>query len=310
MQPMTATHKSVLVVGASGWMGAKIVRELLTLGPAKVRATHRQGSRSERVTELGAQGAELVTADLSDEASLAQACDGIDVIVSAVQGLRDVIVDEQSRLLRAAEKAGVARMIPSDYAIDFFKTPDGGNRNLDLRREFNRTLDASRVRGTSVLCGAYMDLLARGAIGPDPRSGVFKVWGDEDQPYDYTATDDLAKYVAAVALDPGAPRVVRVAGDSLSPRELGAIFAEVRGTPVTIEHAGSLDDLERTIRAVRSADEAPTNIFPVWQLLQYVRDMASGLGKLSPLDNQRYPSIRPQTVREFLAKSKGSTPSH
>jgi hypothetical protein len=28
--------------------------------------------------------------------------------------------------------------------------------------------------------------------------------------------------------------------------------------------------------------------------------MASGLGRLSPLDNARYPAIVPQTVREFL----------
>jgi hypothetical protein len=29
--------------------------------------------------------------------------------------------------------------------------------------------------------------------------------------------------------------------------------------------------------------------------------MASGLGKLSPLDNARYPQIRPRSIRELLA---------
>jgi hypothetical protein len=209
-------------------------------------------------------------------------------------------VDGQTRLLRAAENAGVARMIPSDYSIDFFKTTEGKNRNLDLRREFNRVLDASSVRGTSLLCGAFMDLLAVGAIGPDVKTGILKVWGDENQPYDYTSTDDVAKYVAAAALDADAGRVVRVAGDSVSPRELGAIFEEFRGVQVKTDHAGSLDDLERTIDKLRSADQALTNVFPVWQQLQYVRDMASGRGKLSPLDNARYPWVRPQSVREFL----------
>src|SRR6185295_11990796 len=100
------------------------------------------------------------------------------------------------------------------------KTAPGGNRNLDLRRDFDAVLDASPVRGTSVLCGAFMDLLVFGAMGPDPKTGVMKVWGDADQPYDFTATDDVAKYVAAVALDDAAGRVVRVAGDTKSPREL------------------------------------------------------------------------------------------
>ena len=297
---MTTTKTRVLVVGATGKMGAKIVRELLALGSAAVRVTRRAGSGADEVAKLSAAGAELVTADLADAASLAAACAGIDVVVSSVQGLRDVIVDGQTRLLRAAEQAGVKRMIPSDYSLDLFKTPEGSNRNLDLRRELNRALDASSVRGTSVLCGAFMDLLAMGAIGPDAKTGVYKVWGDADQPYDFTTTDDTAKYIAAAAVDRDAGRHVRVAGDTLSPRELGAIFEKVRGIPTKIERAGSLDDLGHLIAELRAADEAPANVFPVWQQLQYMRDMASGLGRLAPLDNARYPSIHPKTVRELL----------
>jgi uncharacterized protein YbjT (DUF2867 family) len=300
MTPMTTTEKRVLVVGASGRMGSKIVRELVALGAATVRVTHRDGSKPEQVAKLRAEGAELMKADLSDEASLASACDGVDVVVSSVLGLRATIVDGQTRLLRAAEKAGVKRMIPSDYSLDLFKTTEGENRNSDMRREFNRVLDGSSVRGTSLLCGAFMDLISIGAIGPDMKTGVFKVWGDENQPYDFTTTDDVAKYIAVTALDADAGRVVRVAGDTLSPRELGVVCAEVRGVPVKIEHAGSLGDLERTIAKLRAADEAPMNPFPVWQQLQYVRDMASGRGKLSPLDNDRYPSVHPQTVRAYL----------
>ena len=45
---------------------------------------------------------------------------------------------------RAAVDAGVPRFIPSDFAIDFTKIPEGGNRNLDLRREFHRRLERRR----------------------------------------------------------------------------------------------------------------------------------------------------------------------
>lgn len=289
---------TVLVVGATGKIGTKVVRALRANG-ATVRATCRSGSAPDSVAALRALGADIVTADLADEASLAGACAGVDVVVSTVQGLRDVIVDGQTHLLRAAERAGVRRMIPSDYSVDFTKTAEGGNRNLDLRREFNRTLDGSRVLGTTLLCGAFMDLLAFGAIGPD-QTGVYKVWGDPDQTYDFTLTDDVAAYIAAVALDPDAGRVVRVAGDSKSPRELAQIFHEVRGTPVTIESAGSLADLDRTIAQMQAADVASTHPFPVWQRLQYTRDMASGLGRMIPADNARYPAIRPRTIRELL----------
>jgi uncharacterized protein YbjT (DUF2867 family) len=281
-------------------MGSKIVRELVALGSVTVRASHRAISDPDQVAHLAEAGASLVGTDLSDEASLSRACEGIDVVVSAVQGPREAIVEGQTRLLRAAESAGVARMIPSDFSLDFFKTAEGGNRNLDLRREFNRVLDGSSVRGTSVLCGAFMDLLVAGRMGPDPKTGAFRIWGDGNQAFDFTTTDDVARYVAAVAVDAEAGRVVRVAGDSLTQRELAAVFEEVRGVPVKIERAGSLDDLERLIAKLRAEDQAPTNVYPAWQQLQYARDMAAGRGKLEPLDNDRYPAIRPQTVRGFL----------
>jgi nucleoside-diphosphate-sugar epimerase len=296
---MATTKDRVLVVGASGNLGSKIARELLALG-AGVRVTHRAGSKSDRISALVAGGAEAIEADLGDAASLARACDGIAVVVSAVQGLRDVIVDGQTRLLRAAEQAGVRRMIPSDYALDFFKTVPDHNRNLDLRREFDGVLDGSRVRGTSVLCGAFMDMFATGALGPDPKTGALRVWGDADQRYDFTHTDDVARYVAAVALDDTADRVIRVAGDTRSPREIAAIFEELRGAAVPLEPAGTLPELDGLIARLRAADPAPTNPFPAWQQLQYVRDMASGRGRLDPLDNVRYPQIQPRTLPAFL----------
>jgi hypothetical protein len=40
-------------------------------------------------------------------------------VVSALQGLRDVIVEMQTVLLYAAIKADAPRFIPSDYSIDF-----------------------------------------------------------------------------------------------------------------------------------------------------------------------------------------------
>lgn len=293
----------VLVVGATGQMGRKIVRELVALEHTDVRVTHRAGAKGDALDTLRQTRAELVVAELADEASLARACHGVDVIVSAVQGLRDVIVDGQTRLLRAAEKEGVARMLPSDYALDFFRTDEGMNRNLDLRREMNRVLDQSSVRGTSVLCGAFMDLLAYGAMGPDPKNGLFRVWGDVDQPCDFTRTDDVAKYIAAVALDREAPRIVRVAGDTKTAREVAAIFEELKGIPVKLESAGSIEALTQLIEKMRAADPADDNPFPMWQRLQYVRDMQGGRGRMMSLDNARYPSVHPIDMRTFLSRA-------
>lgn len=273
----------VLVVGASGNLGGKIVRELLARGAA-VRATFHKRQPP--------PGVEAVQADLADPIALTNACAGVHTVVSAVQGLGETILDGQTSLLHAAEAAGVARMIPSDYSVDFFKTEDGGNRNLDLRRAFNQRLDGSKVRGTSVLNGAFMDLVEHKRIGPDG-SGVMRVYGDPDQPYDFTHTDDVAKYVAAVALDDSAGRVVRVVGDRASANQLAAL----RGGRV--ERMGGLDELSKMIAHMMSTDPAPHNPFPVWQQLQYLRDMARGDALLEPIDNARYPDIVPRKLAEL-----------
>ena len=80
--------------------------------------------------------------------ALKEACVGGSCVVSALSGLRDVIVEVQTLLLDAAVSAGVPRFIPSDFSIDFTKMSPGMNRNLDLRREFHRRLDKAPIAAT------------------------------------------------------------------------------------------------------------------------------------------------------------------
>lgn len=103
---------------------------------------------------------------------LLDACRGADCVVSAVAGLRGVIVDAQTLLLEAAVNAGVPRFIPSDYCIDYTMLTPGNNRNLDARREFQKRLDEAQISATSVLSGMFADLLTGQATPPNslPRS--------------------------------------------------------------------------------------------------------------------------------------------
>ena len=70
----------------------------------------------------------------------------------------------QGVLLDGAAQAGVPRFIPSDYSADFTKTQLGDNRNLDLRREFMARADRAPIRVTSILNGAFMDMLCPAPI--------------------------------------------------------------------------------------------------------------------------------------------------
>ena len=180
---------------------------------------------------------------MANDSELARACAGASCVVSALQGLRDVIVDGQSVLLDAAIAAGVARFIPSDFSIDFTRLPAGENRNLDLRREFHGRLDQAPIAATSILNGAFAELLTSRMPLLDLEAKRVSFWGDADQRMDFTTMDNTAAFTAAAALDPSAPKVLRIAGDEKSARELASVAGELKHATFELVCLGSLDDL-------------------------------------------------------------------
>lgn len=295
------TQPLIVVAGAAGDLGTRIVKAL-TARDAAVRTLVRIDARPADRDMLTRLGATIMPANVSDVAAVAAACEGAACVVSALNGLRPVIIDRQTVLLDAAVKAGVPRFISSDYSLDFTRTTPGGNRNLDLRRDFMGRADRTTISMTSVLNGAFMDMLGAEMPIIQPRIRRVLYWGDADQPLDFTTKDDVAAYTAAAALDDRPPRILRISGESVSARGIARIMSEVTGEqyrPLRVGSIGSLGFLIRLAKLVAPQNDAA---FPPWQGMQYMRDMFSGRGKLQPLDNARYPAIRWTAVREQLGR--------
>ena len=289
-----------MLAGATGDLGHRIALALLGRG-AQVRALVRPGNTKPEVAALRAAGATVVEVNFKNAAALVAACAGAACVVSALSGLREVIVDAQTHLLDAAVAAGVPRFIPSDFSIDFTKLPAGSNRNLDLRREFGRHLDRMPIQATSILNGMFMDLLT----GQAPLV-LFKLkrvlyWGSANQPLDFTTIADTAAYTAAAALDPTTPRYLRVAGEVATIRGLQAAATAATGQRFRLLRAGGLWVLKLMIKLARRLAPAPKEVFPPWQGMQYMHNMFTGLPKLRVLDNDRYPDLKWTKVREVLA---------
>lgn len=294
------TSALVVISGASGNLGGQISRELLEQ-KASVRALFRTGRSSQKKEELSRVGAEVAEVNFSDPASLARACEGAAVVVSALAGLREVIVDAQAQLLTAAVQAGVPRFIPSDFAIDFTRLPAGSNRNLDLRREFQERLDRASIGATSVLNGAFTDMLT--GVAPFVLFRIRRVlcWGDEDQLMDWTTIADTAKYTASAALDPSTPRFLRIAGDQISARSLAQTMTEITGRKHKVLRPGGLRLLGVMIKITKLMTPRSSEVYPPWQGMQYMHNMYSGLPKFHRLDNDRYP-MRWTTARDVLGR--------
>ena len=293
----------IVLAGATGDLGFRIAQALLKRG-ATVRALVRPGNVKPEVTALHDLGAEIVAVDFNSVMALTTACAGAACVVSALSGLRDVIVDGQKRLLDAAVAAGVPRFIPSDYSIDYTRLPTGSNRNLDLRREFNQRLDQAPIQATSILNGMFTDLLTGQA--PVVLFGPKRVlyYGSADQPLDFTTIANTAEFTAAAALDPTTPRYLRVAGEVATVRGLQRAASEATGAPFKLLRVGGLWVLGSLIKVTKTLMPVSGDVFPPWQGMQYLHNMFTGLPKLAPLDNNRYPEIRWTAVRELLAARK------
>jgi uncharacterized protein YbjT (DUF2867 family) len=288
---MTPSHRSVIALaGGSGDLGGRIAEALVARG-ATVRALVRPDASSDKRNRLIAHGAGVVVADPFDVAAMAQALGGARCVISALNGLRPVIVDRQRALLEAAIAAQVPRFIPSDFSADFTKTQPGRNRNFDLRREFKSILDRAPIEATSILNGAFMDML--GAEMPIIQPWVHRVlyWHDADQKLDFTTKDDTAAFTAAAALDPAAPRILRIAGDSLSAREIAAAMSRLESRVYLPQWVGNIAMLSTMIAVSKRIAPGKREAFPPWQGMQYMRDQFSGDAKLEKLDNGRYPEL-------------------
>lgn len=147
-----------MVAGGTSELGQRIVTSLLK-NDAEVRVISRAGSSSNKSKKLRKPGANVIQVQNWNIKELSVACPNVSCVVSALSGLKEVIMDTQKILLDAAIAAEVPRFIPSDFSIDFIKILKGSNRNLDWRREFHTYLDNTPIAATSIFNGAFAELL-------------------------------------------------------------------------------------------------------------------------------------------------------
>ncbi len=301
--PNNPTQKTIIIAGATGDLGGRIARALVKRG-AKVKALARHASDLDTIVYLRNAGVEVEKVDFDNIPELATHMQSASCVVSTLSGLRKVMIDVQTNLLDAAVQAGVPRFIPSDFSIDFTKTPEGTNRNLDLRREFRATLDAAPIAATSILNGMFADLLTGAApLILFPLNRIV-YWGEADQPLDFTTIADTAEYTAAAALDDDTPRDLRIAGDTLTPRGLQEAASQSTGENFKLFRVGGLGTLDFMIKATRTLMPGENEVFPPWQGMQYMRNMLSGSAKLDSLDTNRYPEILFTRVKEVIDARK------
>jgi len=190
--------RRALVVGATGFLGAKITANLLREPGVAVRAMSR------KLPPAGVlPGAEWVQADLMDPASLDRALEGVDVVVSSANGYMKESIEidfaGNRNLIDAAARAGVKRfvflsIVACEHAADV--------PHFRAKKVAEDLIKASCVPYVFVRAPAFLDQ-SDDYIAKAVRGGRFYAVGDRSTRWSYVLTDDLAANLASAVTWPG-----------------------------------------------------------------------------------------------------------
>ncbi|WP_313546532.1 NmrA family NAD(P)-binding protein [Leifsonia aquatica] len=293
---------AVLLVGATGTLGGRIADKLLTNGDAEVRllvrdATSTDQSKAAALTGFTDRGATLMEANLNNPPSLETATRGIDVVISAVQGGRDTIVDGQVALARAAKASGAHRFIPSDFALNIWEAPQGAPM-FALRREADAAIDQlGGLDVIHVLNGAFMDMMLdpRTAGVVDLEAGMGNYYGDGSDEFDITLIEDIAAFTARIAIDESATAgIYPISGARTSFNEIIAEVERVSGKTLTRNHRGSIEDLQTAVTTASNA----------WSVIgQWYNYSMLTTPPFTSTENERYADVRVTSLRDYLVRT-------
>jgi uncharacterized protein YbjT (DUF2867 family) len=252
----------VLVVGATGSLGGKVVDALLERGK-HVRALVRPTSNASGLED---RGVEITRGDMLDLDSLTAAMTGADAVITTAAGYtrggknaHDIDTVGNANLAEASHRSGIRRFVLTSI-LTSDQTPDVPH--FWHKKLAEDKLEALGVPFVALRPGAFLDQIAGAAGNPLDKGRLFWV-GKATVPLTFVRTADLAAYLAAaVDADAGAGERIDIGWDRpISLREIA-------------EQIGGLTDTTIKVRAVpggvaRAAGATVGRFMPI------VQDMAA-----------------------------------
>lgn len=187
-------NRTILVVGATGFLGAKILARLAQDETIALRAMSRRGAPAH--TKAAAQ---WVRADLLDPASLDAALEGVDVVVSSANGYMKESIEADfqgnKNLIEAAARTGVKRFVfLSVVACEAAPTVP----HFLAKKVAEDLIKATALPYVIVRAPAFLDQSAD-YVADGVKAGRFYAVGDKSTRWSYVLTDDLAAALAKAA---------------------------------------------------------------------------------------------------------------
>lgn len=243
----------ILVVGATGTLGARIVHGLLAQGK-DVRVLVRHNPISAAMAEQGLAhtpeslieaGAQPVWGDLKDRASIDAAVAGVDTVITTANGVKrggeDSIeaVDLQGTLdlIDAAARAGVRRFL---YTSVQGAAPEHPDRLFQIKAACERALMESGMTYTIVQPSVFMEIWIGLLVGvPLMTQQTITLIGQGEHAHNFMSEQDVADYFIAMIDNPAAfNRTIMIGGPaSYTWTEIVEHVGDRMGTALPLQYA-------------------------------------------------------------------------
>ncbi|HEX3854692.1 MAG TPA: NmrA family NAD(P)-binding protein [Polyangiaceae bacterium] len=226
-----------VITGATGNTGSVAAETLLAAGK-QVRVVVRDAAKAKALAE---RGAEVVTADLSDEAALRRAFEGADgvyllsppdVTLKDFLGERKKLTDG---LARVAKAAGVKHVV---LLSSIGSQHDSGTGMIRSTHAAEQALRATGLPVTFVRAAYFVENWAT-VLQPAQQDGVLPSFIAASQAIPMVASRDIGKAVAQALLDgPRGTRVIELAGPvEVKPSDVAAALSKIFGKSVNVAEA-------------------------------------------------------------------------
>jgi uncharacterized protein YbjT (DUF2867 family) len=261
------TKRSVLVTGSTGQQGGAVAHALLSRGH-RVKAMTRKPD-SDAARRLASAGADVVTGDLGDAASIVKAASGVDTMYlmgNSFEGGTEEETRQGIIAADAAKAAGVGHLTYSSVADANKKT---GIPHFESKYLVEKHVAGLGIPYTISAPVAFMEnIVAPWSIGA-LRQGTYAFAMPAKRVLQLVALEDIGAFVAALVerREQVFGKRFDIAGDELSGEEQAKILSQAIGRPISYQ--------EIPIAAARQQSEDTALMFEWFDRVGYDADIAA-----------------------------------
>ena len=295
--------KRLLIVGASGVLGSAAAKHFITKG-LHVKCFVRN---KEKAAELAEAGGELVVGDLTNEASIINACKNVDVVIASAHGMlgkgknKSENVDDagHKNLVDAAAKANVQQFIYAsinglyaNHPIDFFRT----------KYAVEQHLINSKLNYTILRLPAFMEWHAHKLLGKSIiDKGKVTILGKGENPTNFIAVDDIVQALNIMVGNPAYyNKIISLAGpENISRNQVASIYGRLSNKTPKVSHVpvGALNVLAAIINPFHPG---------VARIMKFSAYTDNADATMNVNDSVKQFGLRPTTIEEFIKKQVSS----